>query len=246
MTLTLDPDLDPALYPLAWLIGQWEGEGAATVPVSPAVHHGATAADGSADAQGPNEDDAPATEGRRIEQQISAEPTEDAALRWHMRTWVLDAPPPVPPTAAFANSPESEDAEGDDAQTGDDEAVEGAPERRLLLEETAYWRVTGPMPGQDLAAAAKAKPGTPEALVSYGLEVTVANTEGAMELYAGEVRGPRIRLFSQGVGRTDRSPVFDSASRMFGLVGGKLMWVVDRQVEGQEAQTYLSAELARA
>lgn len=215
MPITLDADLDPALYPLAWLIGTWRGEGAVQLE----------AEDGSAD-------------GRRIEQEVVAEPTEDGALAWTMRTWVLDAPPPVPPTAAFSDTEAPEQPEP---------ATEGEPERRLLIAESGFWRVAGAVPGQDLEAAAKAKPGTPEALVSYELQTVLASTQGTVEVCTGEVRGPRIQLAADLVGRTEGAVVAHASStRMFGLVGGRLLWLIERAGESSEPAPFISAELDRA
>lgn len=218
MPITLDADLDPALYPLAWLVGTWRGEGAVQL----------SAADG-------------AVEGRRIEQQITAEPVEGGSLAWSMRTWVLDAPPPVPPTAAFANGPEEPEAPGPT-----DDADPAGPERSLLIAESGFWRVVGPVPGQDLEAAAAAKPGSPAAIVSYELEATLTSTQGTVEVYVGEVRGPRIQLATDLVGRTESAIPHTAATRMLGLVGGRLMWVLDRASETSEMTTWISVELDRA
>lgn len=227
MPITLDADLDPALYPLAWLVGTWRGQGAVQL----------SAADG-------------AVEGRRIEQEITAEPVAGGALAWSMRTWVLDAPPPVPPTAAFANGPEQEGPADEDADQAEGSSTGAArpeaPARSLLIAESGFWRVVGPVPGQDLEAAAAARPGSPAAIVSYELEATLASTQGTVEVYVGEVRGPRIQLATDLVGRTESAIPHTAATRMLGLVGGRLMWVLDRASETSEMTTWISVELDRA
>lgn len=77
MPITLDTSLPPSLYPLAWLVGSWEGIGA--------LHDG---------------DDASV----RIEQQLTCTPQEDGTLAWSCRTYRVDAPAPLPPDSAFARS----------------------------------------------------------------------------------------------------------------------------------------------
>jgi len=79
MPITLDTSLPPSLYPLAWLIGSWEGTGALS---------GASGAPGEADS--------------RIEQQLVCTAREDGALDWRSTIHRVDAPAPLPPTSAFA------------------------------------------------------------------------------------------------------------------------------------------------
>lgn len=219
MPITLDADLDPSLYPLAWLVGSWRGTGAVQL----------SAEDGEG-------------QGRRIEQELSARDAGDGTLAWSMRTWVLDAPPPLPPTSVFANGPADPEAEDAAERSADDPALE----RRLLISEKGTWRVLGPVPGQDLEAAAAAKPGSPAAIVSYQLEASIEDDRGTVEVFAGEVRGPRIQLAADHVGRTGPHPGHERTTRMFGLVGGRLMWLIDRAAEGEPLATWVSAELDRA
>lgn len=225
MPITLDENLDPALYPLAWLIGSWRGEGAVALT-----------------------DERGEQDGRRIEQEINAQPAEGGAMSWTMRTWVLDEAPPVPPTAAFAHA--APDSPGDTpssaAQDAQAQPAHGPVERTLLVSETGTWTVGDPLPGQDLEAAASARPGTPEALVSHALEVELASDDGRRETFVGEVRGPRIQLATTQIQDETTTPRVLAARRMFGYVGGRLMWVLDRMVEGGEMTSWISAELDRA
>lgn len=217
MPITLDPSLPESLYPLAWLMGTWRGEGALHRP-------GDDAGD------------------RRIEQELTCTAREDDTMSWTSLVHLVDTPAPIPPTSSFAK---------EDAPAPVDP---GTGQRSLLLRETGLWTVGEPLPGQDLERARQAKPGDPEGVVSYGLSA-VLNSEGVEHEWAGEVRGPRIQLARQGSG--PGSPITDT--RMFGYVGGRLMWLWERAPEQATANTgeeaadwpgaglvpYLSLELDR-
>ncbi|WP_172797085.1 FABP family protein [Devriesea agamarum] len=235
MPIVLDESLDPSLYPLAWLVGEWQGEGAVQLP-------------------GEDGQDV----GRRIEQTVSVAPTQTAALAWTMRTWVFDAPSPTPPTAVFAGDSDAQSQDQakapdqapsrDSAQTSSDLSSDDSsePDRTLLHEETGFWRVTGPVEGADVDKARGAKPGSPESLIPYDVEFLLAHPEGMVEIYVGQVHGPRITLNTDLVARTRTGSGHSAAVRMFGLVRGNLMWVEDQASEGREMSSYLSVELHRA
>lgn len=168
---------------------------------------------------------------RRIEQELQCTPTEDGTLRWSLRTDMVDVPAPLPPTSAFAREPEMPQ---DPFGTG---------ERTPLLRESGLWRVGDPLPGQDLEAAQAAAPGDPRGHISYALDVTF-ESEGVEHHWTGEVRGPRIQLARREVGM----PV--SQTRLFGYVGGRLMWLWERVPVGagdddKGLAPYLSVELDR-
>jgi len=63
MAFTLDPDLPPALAPLAWLIGRWEGAGVVGYPTMESVRFG---------------------------QEIVCSHDGRPFLQWQSRTWLLD------------------------------------------------------------------------------------------------------------------------------------------------------------
>ncbi len=63
MVFTLDPDLPPALAPLAWLIGRWEGAGVVGYPTIESANFG---------------------------QEITCQHDGRPFLSWHSRTWLLD------------------------------------------------------------------------------------------------------------------------------------------------------------
>lgn len=209
MPITLDASLPESLYPLAWLIGSWEGTGALN---------------GSAE-------DAPDV---RIEQQLVCAAREDGTLDWRSTIHRVDAPAPLPPTSVFAR----------------DEAVapadSGSGERTLLHREDGIWTVGDLLPGQDRAAAEAARPGTPASFLSYRLEAHLARRGEQAEDWSGEVRGPRVQL---ALGSPDGEV---SATRMFGYVSGRLMWLWERREpvpDGAPGETalspYLSLEMHR-
>ena len=214
MPITLDPSLPPSLYPLAWLVGSWQGSGA--------VHHGEDAAD------------------QRVEQQLTCAPREDGGLDWTSIVHVVDAPAPLPPTSAFAKEQPAAPADA------------GSGTRSLLLRESGVWTVGDPLPGQDLERARTAKPGSPESIVSHALTAELTSAEGTAT-WAGEVRGPRIQLAlaSDGTDAGGLAPGVShpglAATRMFGYVGGRLMWLWEpRPADGGDLAPSLSLELDRA
>src|SRR5690625_3973727 len=73
MPVTLDPSLPPSLYPLAWLVGSWQGAGA--------LHH--PTPEGPAD--------------RRVEQQLDCVANQDGTLTWTSLVHVIDDPAPHAP-----------------------------------------------------------------------------------------------------------------------------------------------------
>ncbi|PWH06526.1 hypothetical protein DEO23_06080 [Brachybacterium endophyticum] len=212
MPIVLDPSLPRSLYPLAWLVGSWSGDGAAQVP-----------------------DENQETIGRRIEQTLVCSPADDGTLSWVMSTDLVDAPAPLPPTSAFVDAEKAAPV------------ADGSGERSLLVREKGSWRVGDPLPGQDLEAAENAKPGDPAGVLSYAVEFVLQREDGE-EVWAGEVRGPRIQLGlrTSPTARTADGSI--AATRMFGLVGGRLMWLWERagDVASPEALSpYLSVELDR-
>lgn len=209
MPITLDTSLPESLYPLAWLIGSWEGTGALS---------GA-------------EEDAPDV---RVEQQLVCTAREDGALDWRSTMHRVDAPAPLPPTSVFAREPAPAPADT------------GSGERTLLHREDGIWSVGDPLPGQDRAAAAAARPGTPASFLSSRLDARLTRRGEPAEDWAGEVRGPRVQLALA-------SPDGEiTATRLFGYVSGRLMWLWERRrpvpggAPGETALSpYLSLEMHR-
>src|SRR5690625_5834752 len=78
MPVTLDPSRPPSLYPLAWLVGSWQGAGA--------LHH--PTPEGPADG--------------RVEQQLDCVASLDGTLTWTSLVHVIDDPALLPPTWVFS------------------------------------------------------------------------------------------------------------------------------------------------
>lgn len=212
MPINLDVNLPPSLYPLAWIMGRWEGKGGVTL----------------------HEEDGSST-GRLIEQTLVCAANDDGTMSWSARTEMVDSPAPLPPTSVFVGQ---NDAPAPEAS--------GSLERTLLMKEKGTWRVGDPLPGQDVEAARRAKPGSPESIISYAVTATFETANGPVE-WVGEIRGPRIRL-AQVPGQEAVAGV-ERAERMFGYVGGRLMWLWERSLGGdaeQELAPFISLEMDRA
>jgi hypothetical protein len=78
-----------------------------------------------------------------------------------------------------------------------------------------------------------------------GLEVLLTHPTGYVEIYLGTVDGPRIELATDVVARTETAKEYTAAKRMYGLVNGDLMWVMDMAAVGQPLQSHASAQLKR-
>ncbi|MFB3979852.1 nitrobindin family protein [Microbacterium proteolyticum] len=130
-------------------------------------------------------------------------------------------------------------------------------DRRPLVSETGYWRVARPATDADpgpalLPATAEAPRRTAddvEALRTdeggFPLEVSLAHADGILELYLGQVRGPRIDLATHAVVRTAGAKPYGSATRLYGLVDDHLLWAWDIAAFGRELSSHASARLAR-
>ena len=126
--------------------------------------------------------------------------------------------------------------------------------------ESGYWRVTPTVPDDASAIAGAADAGGPDAggpdaavRTSAGapapgpteLEVLVADPSGHISVYLGAVQGPRVDLATDLIARTATGAEVTAASRMYGLVGGELIWAADLAAFGHELQAYSSGRLQR-
>ncbi|GAA4360843.1 FABP family protein [Angustibacter luteus] len=94
---------------------------------------------------------------------------------------------------------------------------------RPLASETGFWRIGD---GGDL-------------------EVLLTHPTGYVEIYVGTADGARVTLETDLVARTPTAKEYTAATRMYGLVDGDLMWVMDMAAVGQPMQSHASAQLKR-
>ncbi|MFZ5869043.1 MAG: FABP family protein [Actinomycetota bacterium] len=181
MPVEISSDTPPALVPLAWLIGRWEGAGVVGYPTMEEVRFG-----------------------QEVEFRHDGRPF----LHYRSQAWLLD----------------------DDGN-----------QVRPLASETGYWRV--PQPPAEEPAHAELNPEAQQP--GTEIEVLLAHPTGFVEIYLGRVAGPRIDLVTDLVARTSTAKEYTSAQRMYGLVEGDLMWVMDMAAVGHELQPHASARLKR-
>ena len=136
--------------------------------------------------------------------------------------------------------------------TGDDHAV-SLP----LVAESGFWRLSRPATDADAGPgllpprgdAAARDVDDVEALRAasggFPLEVSIAHADGMLELYLGEINGPRIDIGTDAVVRAAGTKDYAGASRMYGLVDGHLLWAWDIAALGTPLRSHASARLAR-
>lgn len=231
---SLDANLPVEVYPLAWLVGRWRGEGSLGYKgIEPAT----------------------------IVSDVEFTSDGGPYLTYRASTYVLTASgaPPVPgaePGGAGADDAGPEDAGADGgmadgeapaatAQPG--EAPGGAPDdgeapadgdlkAELWHSESGYWRVSPGQTGPD---------GGPRLSPPFEIEALVADASGYVTVYLGEVDGPRLTLASDLVARTADAAEVTASKRLYGLVEGDLLWAWDIAAFGQPLGSYIAARLQR-
>ena len=136
--------------------------------------------------------------------------------------------------------------------TGDDQAV-SIP----LTAETGFWRLSRPAAPAD-AGPALLPPQGPvvsrtvddveslrAANGAFPIEVSLAHSDGMLELYLGEINGPRVDISTDAVIRAAGAKEYGAASRMYGLVDGHLLWAWDIAALGTPLRAHASARLAK-
>ncbi|ALX67433.1 FABP family protein [Microbacterium sp. XT11] len=136
--------------------------------------------------------------------------------------------------------------------TGDDGG------RRIpLVAEAGFWRLSRPATESDAGPALLPPTADPvtrgvddveelrQASGGFPLEVSIAHSDGTLELYLGEVTGPRIDIASDAIVRGAGGKQYGAASRMYGLVDSHLLWAWDIAALGTPLRSHASARLAR-
>ena len=242
--------LPSELVPLAWLIGSWEGEGMVEYEVDGKLRM------------------------HPFRQRVDFTHTDLPYLEYRSRAWLLpindeteadadEADSAATTTGAEADSePKPLLPEGVEALIPSGPKVSAADAEALdklvpLTTETGYWRLARPRDTGDvgpgmLPASGPTKFTNADAVEQlrnsqdgFDLEVTLAHPTGVSELYYGMIRGPRVDLATEGVVRSAGSAEYRSATRMYGLVHGKMFWAWDIAALGHELATHASAQLAR-
>jgi len=161
--------LAPEVYPLAWLVGRWQGEGVIVYPTIPECP---------------------------VRQEVVVDHDGGPYLTWSSTLWLTGAGGAVWAT------------------------------------ESGYWRLPPDRP-EELSAD------------QHLVELLLSDPAGHLTLYAGVVGNGRIELAGDVIARTPDAAEVTAATRLYGLVGGELMWTWDIAAFGQLLQSYASAQLRR-
>jgi hypothetical protein len=123
--------------------------------------------------------------------------------------------------------------------------------------ETGYWRLSRPSHEGDAGPAmlpgVGAKPYADAEAVEtlrnsdggFDIEVSLVHPLGVSELYIGQIKGPRVDLATDAVMRTATAKEYTAATRIYGLVEGRLLWAWDIAALGQDLRTHSSGSLSR-
>jgi hypothetical protein len=130
-------------------------------------------------------------------------------------------------------------------------------QRTPLAAEMGYWRLDRPSePGDRGPAMLMGEGNAPftttqsvEALRNandgFDVEAMIIHPTGVNELYVGQVRKGRIDLATDAVMRSANAKEYSAATRLYGLVEGKLFWAWDIAALGQGLTSHASGQLAK-
>lgn len=227
MAFVLPEGLAPEVYPLAWLVGRWHGQG---VVGYPGIDETAFVQDVVFDHDG-----GPYLSYTSTIRLVVA-PDDASAL-------ADAAPDEAAPDHAALDHAALDRAAPDRAAPDEGGAGDGAPSARPTSDvpvedgpvwstESGYWRVPPERPA-DLPDA------------QFPVEVLLADPSGHVAVYVGAVGNGRVDLASDLIARTATGADVTAAKRLYGLVNGELMWAHDMAAFGRPMQSYASARLAR-
>jgi hypothetical protein len=143
-------------------------------------------------------------------------------LTYTSTTWLLDS-------EADGGGGSGDAAVADDEPSSTEITYTQGP---VWAAESGYWR---PAAGS----------GGPAGGDSTDVEVLLAEPSGHVSVYLGTVTGPRVEIATDLLARTATAVEISAVHRMYGLVGGELMWAMDMAAFGHEMRPYASARLAR-
>jgi hypothetical protein len=219
--------LPSELVPLSWLLGVWEGSGILDYTVG----------------------------GEKITREfghrISFSHDGLQHLNYSSYTWL--APDTDADGGGAVDSADLPAAPAEDGAGALAPAAAAIP----LMTETGYWRLSRPQqagdPGPGLLPGVGAAPyGTAEAVETlrnaeggFDIEVSLVHPGGIMELYLGQVKGPRIDLATDAIVQTSGAKPYAAATRLYGLVDSHLLWAWDIAALGEDLRTHASGRLSR-
>ncbi len=241
MTFSIPDDLAPELYPLAWLVGTWRGYGILT--------YGQTVPE------------------QAVAQEMTFDHDGGPYLRQTTTIWTLDATRSsdldfdTPGLEGFARIAPARIWSTETAYwrpVGQDEpdGEGGSPGGPGAVSADRPDGTGTDGPGSGGGAAGAGDPGgaggpgsggaRPRTTPRTRLELVSADPAGHVAVWEGWIRGPRAQIGTQAVGRTRTAVPLTQMNRMFGLVGGDLMWTQDMAAFGEtEPKTYASGRLGR-
>jgi len=79
----------------------------------------------------------------------------------------------------------------------------------------------------------------------FDIEALIVSPNGVSELYFGQIKGARVDIATDAVMRSPNAKEYNSATRIFGLVEGALLWAWDMAALGQSLKSHASARLER-
>lgn len=216
MSFSLPDGLAPEVYPLAWLVGSWRGEGVISYPGIDTV---AVLQDVTFDHDG----------GPYLRYESTIRVVEPVVPATVPEEWAQSGADPQAPSEAV-------DDAAVDPSASDVPPVAvpplGTGETSVWSTETGYWRVPPERPE-----------GLPEGKTP--LEVMMTDPAGRLTMYLGAVGNGRVDLASDLIARTPTAAEVTASSRLYGLVEGHLMWVWEIAAFGHPLQSYVSANLSR-